>query len=713
MSALLVFVFIVFLIPSTVSLTFNLSSIGTSDAALINNVGGYVSDQGIQVTTNERSSAQVELGGRATYKDPLHLWDKASNNLSDFSTHFSFVIDSRGRPDYGDGMTFFLAPVGSTIQRWSLGGSLAIGNSDNATLNSSLEAFVAVEFDTFQNYFDPPVRSHVGIDINSLRSVKSATWENNVSQGVQNDAWISYNATSMELRVDFTATSSNITRRDNLSHVVDLRDYLPEYVTVGFSAATGDWFEEHTIKSWAFSSTLQIKNVTFENPGVVVTDVREEKKSSGVTLVVGLSVGLSVLVLASSFAGYFLWRRKKQKKRCKKESGNGYSFDPRMDIEFQKGSGPNKFSYSELVLATKDFAEEEKLGEGGFGGVYRGFLAETNSYIAVKRVSSGSKQGLKEYASEVKIISQLRHRNLVQLLGWCHERGELLLVYELMPNGSLDSHIFKGQTILPWEVRYKIAQGIASALLYLHEEWEQAVVHRDIKASNIMLDSNFNAKLGDFGLARLVDHEKGAHSTVLAGTLGYMAPECMVTGRASKETDVYSLGIVLLEIACGRRPIDHSRGGDRVVLVEWVWRLYGNGELLDAADPKLEMGFDEWEMERLMIVGLWCVHPDSGQRPSIRQAVHVLDFEAELPALPPMMPVATYFAPRMSTSVRGGSNSISGGVVSDSTSCKHYSGSNAISISGGVNDSTSYEHYSDASNLTASSASSTSALLTS
>ncbi|KAL8060860.1 hypothetical protein ABFX02_02G051900 [Erythranthe guttata] len=349
-----------------------------------------------------------------------------------------------------------------------------------------------------------------------------------------------------------------------------------------------------------------------------------------------------------------------------------------MDIEFQKGSGPNKFSYSELVLATKKFAEEEKLGEGGFGGVYRGFLAETNSYIAVKRVSSGSKQGLKEYASEVKIISQLRHRNLVQLIGWCHERGELLLVYELMPNGSLDSHLFKGQTILPWEVRYKIAQGIASALLYLHEEWEQAVVHRDIKASNIMLDSNFNAKLGDFGLARFVDHEKGAHSTVLAGTLGYMAPECMVTGRASKETDVYSLGIVMLEIACGRRPIDHSRrcGEDRVVLVEWVWRLYGKGELLEAADPKLETEFDEQEMERLMIVALWCVHPDSVQRPSIRQAVHVLDFEAELPLLPPMMPVPTYFA-------------------------------------GGAGDSTSYNHYSDSSNLTASSGSSTSALLTS
>ena len=132
-----------------------------------------------------------------------------------------------------------------------------------------------------------------------------------------------------------------------------------------------------------------------------------------------------------------------------------------------------------------------------------------DTYIAVKRVSRASKQGIKEYASEVKIISRLRHKNLVKLLGWCHEKGELMLVYEFLANGSLDTHLFKGKSLLTWEVRYKIVQDLESALLYLHEEGDYCVLHKDIKTNNIMLDTNFNAKLGDFGLARLVDHAKG------------------------------------------------------------------------------------------------------------------------------------------------------------------------------------------------------------
>ncbi|KAF5448520.1 hypothetical protein F2P56_029045 [Juglans regia] len=227
------------------------------------------------------------------------------------------------------------------------------------------------------------------------------------------------------------------------------------------------------------------------------------------------------------------------RKRTKRGEEEDLSFILSMDEEFERGTGPKKFSYEELVSATNNFAEENKLGEGGFGGVYKGFINELNSYVAVKRVSRGSKQGIKEYASEVKSISQLRHRNLVQLTGWCHEKKYLLLIYEFMHNGSLDLHLFKGESLLTWVMRYNIAQGLAFALLYLHEEWEQCVLHRDIKSSNVMLDSSFNAKLGDFDLARLVDHGKGSQTTVVAGTMGYMAPECFISGRASKESYIY------------------------------------------------------------------------------------------------------------------------------------------------------------------------------
>jgi serine/threonine protein kinase len=232
----------------------------------------------------------------------------------------------------------------------------------------------------------------------------------------------------------------------------------------------------------------------------------------------------------------------------------------------------------------------------------------------------------------------------VQLIGWCHDKGEFLLVYEFMPNGSLDSHLFGMESPLSWVVRYKISHGLASALLYLHEEWEQCVVHRDIKSSNVMLDSSFNVKLGDFGLARLMDHELGPQTTRLVGTFGYMAPEYISTGWASKESDVYSFGVVALEIATGRS-VNLMGPNSNMGLVEWIWNLYGRGDLLLAVDGKLQTNFDEKQVECLMIIGLWCAHPDPNLRPSIRQAIQVLKFEAKIPTLPKQMPIPMYHVP--------------------------------------------------------------------
>ncbi|PON97088.1 Serine/threonine protein kinase [Trema orientale] len=209
-----------------------------------------------------------------------------------------------------------------------------------------------------------------------------------------------------------------------------------------------------------------------------------------------------------------------------------------------------------------------------------------------------------------------------------------------MPNGSLDSHLFGKRSPLTWAVRYKISVGLASALLYLHDEWERCVVHRDIKSSNVMLDSSFNVKLGDFGLARLMDHELGPQTTGLVGTLGYLAPEYVSTGRASKESDVYSFGVVALEIATGRKAVldkDFEIG-----LVEWVWIAYGKGKLLSVVDEKMGMDFDQKQVECLMIVGLWCAHPDRSLRPSIKQAIQVLNFGITWPNLPTSMPVPVY-----------------------------------------------------------------------
>lgn len=357
-----------------------------------------------------------------------------------------------------------------------------------------------------------------------------------------------------------------------------------------------------------------------------------------------------LICLLLSSVWFSLRRRKRTKVTTAARSpasNRGNPLGGEEEEEFEKWTGPRRFGYSELAVATRFFSDEEKLGEGGFGSVYRGYLKETNAHVAVKRVSRGSHQGKKEYVSEVRVISQLRHRNLVRLVGWCHDDSELLLVYELMPRGSLDAHIHDQEKVLPWPLRHEIVLGVGAALLYLHEEWEQCVLHRDIKPSNLMLDAAFKVKLGDFGLARLVDHAQGAHTTMLIGTMGYMDPESMVTGKASRGSDVYSFGVVVLEIITGRRPLLVLQGNKSVTmqLVQLVWELYGDGRILDAADGRLGGAFDREEVERMMVAALWCVHPDSSQRPSIRKALNVMRSEAPLPTLSAKMPVPTFVLP--------------------------------------------------------------------
>ncbi|XP_020239755.1 L-type lectin-domain containing receptor kinase IX.1 [Cajanus cajan] len=628
------FIFIIFItlfhtIFTTVeSVSFNFSSFKQNLNNLIDFKGDAFSSNGVlQLTKNQIDDSITFSVGRASYDQPVRLWDRRTKKLTDFTTHFSFVMRAVDPTRFGDGLSFFIAPFDSVIPNNSAGGYLGLFSNESA-LDTSKNQLVAVEFDSFMNDWDPS-SDHVGINVNSIKSVANVTWRSSIKNGSVANTWIWYNSTTKNLSVFLTyANNPTFSGNSSLWYVIDLREVLPEFVRVGFSAATGQWIEIHNILSWSFSSNLD----------------EQGRKKVKVGLVSGLSVGFGCLACGVGLIWFIFWRRRNGPKGIREDNTG---VDASIEDEFERGTGPKRFTYRELSNATNNFAEEGKLGEGGFGGVYKGLVVNSNLEVAVKRVSKTSKQGKKEYVSEVRVISRLRHRNLVQLIGWCHEQGELLLVYEYMPNGSLDSHLFGNRVMLSWGVRYKVALGLASALLYLHEEWEQCVVHRDIKASNVMLDANFNAKLGDFGLARLVDHELGSQTTVLAGTMGYLAPECVTTGKSSKESDVYSFGVVALEITCGRRPVEVKEEPGKVRLVEWVWSLYGRGKLLEASDEKLNWEFDEQQMECLMVVGLWCCHPDHTTRPSIRQVISVLNFEAPLPSLPSQLPVARYFAPPM------------------------------------------------------------------
>ncbi|KAF3440202.1 hypothetical protein FNV43_RR18483 [Rhamnella rubrinervis] len=508
----------------------------------------------------------------------------------------------------------FLAPQGFQIPPNSAGGFLGLFNT--TTSDSSQNQIVLVEFDSFSNpEWDPPIE-HVGINSNSISSAVFTPWNVSLHSEDNIDVWIAYNSTTKNLSVHWTyQTTSNSNENTSLSYQIDLKKVLPQWVTIGFSAATGQYVERHTLNSWEFTSTLDIK------------EGGDGKKARRKRLILGLTVsggGVFIVGAIVAILVLLLFRRKQKKK--KRETAETMNLTSIND-DLERGAGPRRFSYADLASATRNFSDERKLGEGGFGAVYRGYLVDLDVTVAVKKISRGSRQGRKEYITEVKVISSLRHRNLVQLIGWCHDGGEF----------------FSCTT---------------SALLYLHEEWEQCVVHRDIKSSNVMLDSNFNVKLGDFGLARLMDHELGPQTTGLAGTFGYLAPEYISTGRASKESDVYSFGVVCLEIATGRKSVDRiDQKNTQMGLVEWIWDLYGNGNLDLGVDGKLEIiEMDKEQVKCLMIVGLWCAHPDRCLRPSIRQAIHVLNFESAYPNLPSSMPLPLYQV--LSPSVSSGEPSI-------------------------------------------------------
>ncbi|CAN0855636.1 L-type lectin-domain containing receptor kinase IX.1 [Linum grandiflorum] len=551
-----------------------------NDATIIFEGGAARSDPGgIIRLTNAHHRNEVS---RITYADKIPLWDSATGNLSDFTTHFSFSVAPKkwGKPkQLPCGISFFLAPVGFPVPTNSAGGYMGLYNF-TYRVYSPPNKVVHVEFDSFVNpAWDPPFY-HVGINNNSIASSAFSSWEidsDSISGNHTITVEINYTASTHNLTV-FWMNANEIHPNPNpnssiLSYVIDLREVLPEWVTVGFTATTNQIQGNQDLLWWDFSSNLEMSD---NDNGRKITTLLTALLA--VPLVFAIAVTLILIGLS-------------RQRKSKEETIAGVSLLS-MNVEFSKGAGPRWIPYNDLVSATNNFTT--KLGEGGFGGVYKGIL-KGGLPVAVKKFSRRSSQGIQEYITEVRVISRLRHRNLVKLVGWCHDKGEFLLVYEFMPNGSLDSHLFEngrknnenGNVVLQWAERYRVVMGLASALLYLHEEWEQCVVHRDIKAANLMLDSGFNVKLGDFGLARMVDHELGAQTTRLAGTIGYMSPEYIGTGRASKESDVYSFGVVCLEMATGRRVVDYIEEGLEMGLVEWVWELYGNGNHGVAIDNRL------------------------------------------------------------------------------------------------------------------------------
>ncbi|XP_039790672.1 cold-responsive protein kinase 1-like isoform X5 [Panicum virgatum] len=283
------------------------------------------------------------------------------------------------------------------------------------------------------------------------------------------------------------------------------------------------------------------------------------------------------------------------------------------------------FSYKEIRAATNNFDRSNKLGRGGFGTVYKGVWGDGTAFAA-KVLCSESEQGIKEFLAEIESISEAKHANLVRLLGCCIQRKNRILVYEYLENNSLDHALqlqgsANGATRLTWSTRADICVGTAKGLSYLHEEHEPNIVHRDIKASNVLLDRDYRPKIGDFGLAKLFPDNATHISTGVVGTCGYLAPEYFVHGQLTKKADVYSFGVLVLEIISGRR-ISQTIHSD-MFLVREAWVLYQQGSLLDMVDARME-DYQEEEVLRYLRVGLACTQAAPSSRPTMGQVVALL-----------------------------------------------------------------------------------------
>ncbi|KAJ4797316.1 Protein kinase superfamily protein [Rhynchospora pubera] len=287
------------------------------------------------------------------------------------------------------------------------------------------------------------------------------------------------------------------------------------------------------------------------------------------------------------------------------------------------------FTLRDLEHATNRFCKEHVIGEGGYGVVYRGRLIN-GTEVAIKKLLNNLGQAEKEFRVEVEAIGHVRHKNLVRLLGYCVEGIHRMLVYEYVNNGNLEQWLhgaMRQRGVLTWEARMKIILGIAKALAYLHEAIEPKVVHRDIKSSNILIDEEFNGKLSDFGLAKLLGAGKSHITTRVMGTFGYVAPEYANTGLLNEKSDVYSFGVLLLESVTGRDPVDYGRPPNEVHLVEWLKMMVGNRRAEEVVDPDMEAKPATRALKRALLVALRCVDPDSEKRPTMGQVVRMLEAE--------------------------------------------------------------------------------------
>ncbi|KAL9277790.1 hypothetical protein ACSQ67_024985 [Phaseolus vulgaris] len=573
------------------------------------------------LTLTNRSTFAV---GRAFYPSKIPTKSSNSSTPLPFATSFIFSIAPFKDLLPGHGFVFILSPSAGTTGVSSAQHLGLFNFTNNGDPNNHV---FGIEFDVFNNQeFNDIDDNHVGVDINSLVSFTSRAagfWggkggdkfeDLKLNNGENYQVWIEY----LDSRVNVTMAlaGQNRPKKPLISELVDLSEVLLDEMYVGFCGATGQLVESHKILAWSFSnSNVSIGDalVTTNLPSFVLP---KESSFRSKGFLVGITAGVLFVIGSAVVIFVFFLRRK----RCLRK-------EEEEDIEdWEQEYWPHRVRYEDIYAATKGFSDQNVIGFGGNGKVYKGLLQGVQ--VAIKIIPCDSEQGMRAFLSEISSLGRLKHRNVVLLRGWCKkEKGSLILIYDYMDNGSLDKRMFDGDenTIFGWEERMKVLKDVAHGILYLHDGWEVKVLHRDIKSSNVLLDKDMNARLGDFGLATMHHHEQIGHTSQVIGTVGFMAPELIHTGRASTQTDVFSFGVLVLEVVCGRRPNEQNKPTSIV----WLMRLMERGEECSALDERLKgrSECDIDEVKRVLHLGLLCTHPDPHVRPSMRQVVKVLEGE--------------------------------------------------------------------------------------
>ncbi|KAL6871052.1 hypothetical protein ACP4OV_014900 [Aristida adscensionis] len=644
-------------------LLFSAASLATDEGVFIYNgfTDSYLTADGEAIVdTNGLLQLTGEKGqstGHAFYPYPLNLQSFAitqngssTKSMPSFSTTFIFAIIGPYDPSCvnGHGLAFVLSSNNGFLNAQS-GMWLGLpGHWDNHIFSPN--HLVAVELDTVQNNeFNDIDDNHIGINVDSLNSIDSHTAGYYNSNGsfypLRFDSrkpmqvWVDYNSKHTRLNVAIAPydISSSKPSRPLLSVKYDLSTLLPtSTMYAGFSSGTGSicmsGFTKHCILGWSFvlngeAAALNYSALSLKAIQELVQQMdralpRNHKKKILYALLLPILTVTVIIVVAAILLVKVYTKRQLQTKKT--------------ELEWDSEYGPPSFTYKALLAATNGFKDRMLLETIDVEGwdCPKGVLSVSKQTVAIKRVAPESKQGMKEFIAEIVILGHLRHRNLVQLHGYCRHNQELLLVYDYTPNRSLDSYIHtqENTTDLCWAQRFYIIKGVASGLLYLHEEWEQVIIHRDIKTSNVLLDGAMNARLGDFGLARSHDHGAEAHTTHMASTWGYIAPELARLGKATKATDVFAFGVLMLEVVSGRRPIWVDADGEHLALADWVVAAWRCGSITSAIDLRLLDDHEEEELELVLKLGLLCSHPSPNVRPCMRLVMQYLQRDATFPA---------------------------------------------------------------------------------